>query len=116
MTRFYSFVFFLEKECKEIIKKRIASEAAVFFTSFDRGRLIALRDQLVRRRGRLQTRAATEAGDNVNLMPPPPNPNTQGNNDGGDQENWVDFDQLPIITDNDQQQNTEEEDEMDQVD
>ena len=85
-------------------------------TSFNTERLVAIRDQLVRRRGHLQTRAATEAGVDVNLMPPPPNPNTQGNNDGGDQENWVDFDQLPIITDNDQQQNTEEEDEMDQVD
>ena len=51
-------------------------------------------------------------------MPPPPTPNRQDNGNAGDQEDWVEFEQLPIVVTNGPQQNTggEVEDEMDQVD
>ena len=49
LTRIRSFIF-LENECKEIVKKWIANEAAVVFTTYNRSRLIALRDRLVKRR------------------------------------------------------------------
>ena len=62
--------------CKEIINKRIANKAAVVFTTYHRGRLIALRDRLVRRNDQLQMRAAADANIDINLEPPPPSPVT----------------------------------------
>ena len=120
VTRIWSFVF-LEKECKEVLKKRIATEAAIVFTTYNSGRLIALRDQLVRRRDRLRMRAAADANIDIDFLPPPPppvTPNTNNDGNGGGQEGWVEFEQLPVVGAQDPQQNAEgeAEDEMDQVD
>ena len=111
------FIFF-KKECKEIIKKQIANEALLVFTSYNRGRLVALRDQLVRRRDQLRMRAAAETNIDLRLVPPPPIPNRQDNGNAGDQGDWFEIEQLPIVVTNDPQQNSggEVEDEMDQVD
>ena len=110
--------YFLEKECKEVLKKRIANEAAVVFTTYNRGRLVAFRDQLVRRKNRLRMRAGADTNTDIYLVPPPLTPNRQENGNAGDQEEWVEFEQLPIVVTNGLQQNTggEGEDEMDQVD
>ena len=88
------------------------------FTSYSRGRLVALRDQLVRGRDQLQMQAVAETHIDLRLVPPPPTPNRQDNGNAGDQEDWVEFEQLPIVVTNDPQQNSggEVEDEMDQVD
>ena len=96
--------------CKEIINKRIANKAALVFTTYYRGRLIAVRDRLVRRNDQLQMRAAAEAKIDINSEPPPPSPVTlnaqnNGNNCGG-QEDWVEFEQLPIVVNDGPQQNT----------
>ena len=109
---------FLEKECKEVLKKRIANEAAVVFTTYNGGRLVALRDQLVRRKNRFLMRAGAETNTDTYLVPPPLTLNTQENGNAGDQEDWVVFEQSPIVVTNGLQQNTggEGEDEMDQVD
>ena len=88
------------------------------FTSYNRGRLVALRDQLVRRRDQLRMPAAAETNIDIYLVPPPLTPNTQENGNAGDQEDWVEFEQLPIVLTNRPLQNSggEKEDEMDQVD
>ena len=51
-------------------------------------------------------------------MRPALTPNTQENGNAGDQEEWVKFEQVPIVLTNGPLQNTgrEGEDEMDQVD
>ena len=88
------------------------------FALYNRGTLVALRDQLVRRRDQLRMRAAAETNIDIYLVPPPLTPNTQENGNAGDQEEWVEFEQLPIVLTNRPLQNSggEKEDEMDQVD
>ena len=65
----------------------------------------------------MQMRADAETNMDIDLDPPPPppvTPNMQGNDNGADQGDWVEFEQLPIVLNDGPQQNTESD--MDEVD